>query len=934
MLKINNISAQNIIQKPAFKGDFASKPDKNAEKSSIGISNVYCNDSTVKAPIAYKYTGEIDVLGNHKAKTYMLANGQKVVILPKKGPTVVKTYVNVGSMNEPDNIRGVSHYIEHNLFNGTEKLKAGEFFNRVNNLGGSTNASTSFSTTDFYISSQLLKKGDLEEKIKLHSDMLQNPVFAPDMLEKERGPVISEISMVMDDPNNIAMNTAIKNLYQIKTKSPDLIAGTIDNIRNITREQVLDYYNTHYTPDNFTTVITGDVNPDEAITLVSKHFTKQNPIKPMEKKFETLTPINHSIRVDEKSDKAIASTVVLAFTGNENANSKDKVAVEALLSLLTGNNNARLTKALEAMHLEIDAGVEKIGNQPTDKKAILLMSKCSPEKVNDVINTIYKEIYAVQTGNISDKEFNIMKTKLISSIDDISESSAMLNSLIGGTLLDKDKNYLSNYVQILESLTKEDIQDAAKKYLDLNKTSIATVNPAKPSDRLQPAKISFGRRNDENEFLKKEVYDVSKLAHIRLPNNLEMAINPNNSNTTAFVLSMKCSTPAAVKPGVAEILSAMLNRGSIIHTKEEFFDIADTKGVDIGFSASPDEIYISAKTNSENSQQAVDLAKEVLLNPRLTQEDFEFTKEQIKELLQKAHKTANDGIPEELFPNLPYAASVNRILNNIDNITLEDVKGLYAYLMQNSHASFNACAPIHEKPHLGHLFYSKMSGMPVCKPFNTNLFQSFVPLTNSKIIAQIDERNQADVVKSYKFKTNGNLSDMAKFELLNIILGGNSNSRLFNDLREKQKLAYRVRSTLDFVGNTGIMSLSIKTTTDNPLEGDDKLDNLEKSLKGFSNNVDKIMSEYVSDEELESAKLYLKTRILDGVETSDGKTAAITKSKSTPYGINASNLFLEDIDKITKEDIKAAANYIFSNPSVTSIVASQKTLDHFKSNFK
>ena len=190
------------LAKTAFRAESTKTAAVSPAKNTTDLKNMPVSAIDIKTPIPYATTGDIPLFNDLKAKTYRLANGQKVIVLPKKGPTVVKTYVNVGSMNEPDNLRGISHFIEHNLFNGTQNLKAGDFFRKVNELGASTNASTSFSTTDYYISSQLLKEGDLEEKIKMHADMLQNPTFAPDMLEKERGPVISEISMVMDDPQN------------------------------------------------------------------------------------------------------------------------------------------------------------------------------------------------------------------------------------------------------------------------------------------------------------------------------------------------------------------------------------------------------------------------------------------------------------------------------------------------------------------------------------------------------------------------------------------------------------------------------------------------------------------------------------------------------------------------------------------------------------
>lgn len=929
MLKINEVCSKTITQKPVFKGLPQNTEQKKDNKEIKQLSNVQ-NPIGISAPISYTYTGELNILGNLKAQTYKLANGQNVIILPKKGATVVKTYVNAGAMNEPEHLRGISHYIEHNLFNGTKELKAGEFFSKVNNLGASTNASTSFSTTDFYISSQLLKKNDLEDKIKLHSDMLQNPVFAPDMLDKERGPVISEISMVMDEPQNIAMNLALKNLYQINTKSPDLIAGTIENIKNITREDVVNYYNTHYTPDNFTTVITGDVDPEKTIALVSKYFTKQNPAKPMVKKFEKLTPIDASIRVDKSSDNAAASSVVMAFSGPENTNTKDKIVTELLLALLVGNKSSKLNKALENMHIFPEAGMEKIGNKTDDRKAIIFFTACSPDNVDETIKTIYKEIFAVQNGNITEKEFNIVKKQLERLIQNTSESSSVLNNLIGSSLLDKDINYVSKYEEILKDITLQDIQNVAKKYLDLNKVSIATVNPSERAATKEHT-ISFGSSADNNAFLPKEVYDVAKITNYKLHNNVEVVTNPSQSDITNIALTLKTKTPAAIKPGVAEVLAAMLNRGSMNKSQLEFFDEAETKGINILFKSTPEAMSCAVNLGVGEIQDALNLAKEVLLTPNLTQDNFEFAKEEIKNIVSKQKKSANANAREELFKHLPYATSKDTLLASLETVTLDDVVGLYHYIMQNASAVCTVSAPFEKNPELATVINNSLSlDFPKMQEFKPEIFNSFLPIEKNKIIAQADARNQADVVKCYKFKTNSNISDLAKFELLNTILGGNPNSRLFTDLREKQKLAYRVRSNVEFVDNTGVMSLSIKTTTDNPQEGDDKLDNLKKSLKGFDLNTAKMQTELVSDEELESAKLYLKTKILDNTETSEGKNALLSKSKYTSYGIAFPNLLLAEIDKVTKEDIRATANYIFQNPSLTSIVASKKTLDHFK----
>ena len=139
MLRVNPITNTGC-KKPEYRQAFTSSPQiqtQNEVPSALP-------DYNVKVPMAYQKAGVLNLPFDFKAHCYKLANGQRVVILPKEGETVVKTYVSTGSMNEPDKVRGISHYIEHNLFNGSNGLEAGEFFDTVNKMGAETNASTGF----------------------------------------------------------------------------------------------------------------------------------------------------------------------------------------------------------------------------------------------------------------------------------------------------------------------------------------------------------------------------------------------------------------------------------------------------------------------------------------------------------------------------------------------------------------------------------------------------------------------------------------------------------------------------------------------------------------------------------------------------------------------------------------------------------------------
>ena len=117
MVRINSINSVNnycYSQKTSFKG---AETQTNPQIKQLDDVKP---DFAVKTPMSYIKTGEMEFPYDTKAHCYKLANGQKVIIVPQEGETVVRTYVNTGSMNEPDNIRGISHYIEHNLFNGSK----------------------------------------------------------------------------------------------------------------------------------------------------------------------------------------------------------------------------------------------------------------------------------------------------------------------------------------------------------------------------------------------------------------------------------------------------------------------------------------------------------------------------------------------------------------------------------------------------------------------------------------------------------------------------------------------------------------------------------------------------------------------------------------------------------------------------------------------
>lgn len=889
-------------------------------------------DFSVKTPIAYQKISDIKLPFDTNASLYKLANGQRVVIIPKEGKTVLKTYVNTGSMNENDKVRGISHFIEHNLFNGSDGLEAGEFFKRVDKMGASTNASTGFSETNYFISSNLLNKTDLEEKIKLHASMLETPRFAANMLEKEKGIVNSEINMITADPLNIGINKSLKNLYQIDTKSLDMIGGTTFNITNITREDVIDYFNQNYYPANMVTVITGEVEPEQTMKLMSKYFTSTKR-PPSSRHFEELKPIDKPVREDIISDKATATSVILSFNGPKNNDAKEKILTQALSQILTMSKTSRIDKKLKDYNSSAITELERISTKPNDGRAILMIAEGTEENSEKIIKTIYSEILKLAATNPTDEELNVVKKRMLKDYSNLYEQSAYTNALVGGAFQDNDLNLLTDFEKIVKEITPQDISEAAKKYLDLNKASLTVVHPTSAT----PESIKANHDNAANisftgSQVQKRAINMDAVKEYKLDNNFAVVLHDTKNNNAVFdILYTAPEYPPNTKPAAANLLFKILNSGTIDKNEQEYQTKLDKLALDFLFAAGDKDLKIkSSYFYADDMQQALKAAKEVLQAPRFTEETLSKMKSELRDEIATSEKDAQDKLAAEIFKGLPNGYTKEEILNSIDKVTLDDVKNLYKYIMENSQANIVVSAPFSKKPELKQLVFNEIAELPKVAEKNSSLQEIYTEIEKPKVLTDVHAKPQAQIIEAYKFKVNQNLKDEITLNLLNIILGGGPSSRLFNDLREKQHLAYSVHSNISLLNDIGTISLDIGTTTENLDTNEISYDNVKKSIEGFNKHIEKMKSEKVSQDELQNAKLTLRNRILNSNETNAGKNKSLEYGLISPYGINQENMILEMINEITPEDIQNAANYIFKGKPVYSILATENTLKQNK----
>ncbi len=865
------------------------KQEQNITKPQITELSTITPDFAVRTPQKYSSLGIQRTANGLDIHSYKLANGLRVTIIPMKdSPATVKSYVNVGSMNETDNIKGISHFLEHMAFNGTNgsegylKLNQGDSFQKIEKLGGWTNASTNYALTDYINSTPLLDKNDLKEQLQVIASMSDDLALAQDMITKEKGPVCSEINMILDNPQTIAIDQTVRSLFNIRSSADELVGGSVKHIQNLTKEDVKNYYDTYYTPDNMNLVVTGNVDPKETIEMISKLFNSTKVSQG--KRFETtLTPIKTTVRKDFITDKATSANIILGFAGPKNNDTKSKIIFEILDNYLF-SSKTNLNKELKDLNIaHKNFGLEKISTNPNNPTMLYYDLECSEDKAEEVLKVIFDNISTLKEP--SQKDLDNIKEKLKQNYSNSLEYSVYLNSVVGNAIFNNNMDYITDYEKIVDEITVDDIKNFINNHLNLSKTALTVVHPQSTTQ------LTFKGKSQ------------------KLDNNYKLGIEETKNNNAYFNINLYFDLPET-NPAIKSVLSNIYQQNL---ESEEYLKFAENNNLDIDFNLSKDNLEISGYSGQKNFEKTLKTSKEFLNNPIITQEYIDKAISRIKENLTRSQDTAAKLYADYEAKINPLYTSKQNILEGLDKVTLEDVKALHQYIITNSHGTISTNI-------------DKVEAFEDLPPIQDRNFElRNVYKANEKPVVLTKERavSQADIIQAFKYEWNNTPKERALGEIMNTLLSSSSTIGLFNTLREKEHLAYTVYSDNDWTGNCGEMSLHILTTTDNKEIGEISYDNLEKSINGFNRQIKELLDSKYSDDDLESAKRILKANLLQ----KEGVWAKLDSlNRSLKYSEDFDKQVFDEIDKITRADVDEFSRKVFAGAPIYSIVASKDTL--------
>lgn len=428
-----------------------------------------------------------------EVEIYERENGHKIILAHKEGGMVnVSSWVKTGSINENDQNNGISHFLEHLMFKGTHKHKAGEFDRILEARGAIVNAATWKDYTFYYVT---LPKGENNENfykaIELHADMMIDPVIpdyemgAPfDINDKnvtdkrERHVVIEEIRMRKDQPWTKVYNATNHAMYTSHPYKRDVI-GTPEIISQVSQEEVMNYYRTFYSPENVTTIIVGDFDSEDILNRVVAGFDWGERPQPPERNIQPDKPVNETVFIENEAN-INSSFMMFGFLGSLAKDLKDSIALEMLSVILGEGASSRLyNNLIENQSEHIFNMIDAENYSFRDGSNFFVQANLNPEYKEKAIELIKEELQKIK-DNITERELNKAKKKLKSRFACEAETVSDIGEAIGYymTVCD-DLTLAENYMPICDSMTAEYLQETAKKYLDLNHAVISVLSPAK-----------------------------------------------------------------------------------------------------------------------------------------------------------------------------------------------------------------------------------------------------------------------------------------------------------------------------------------------------------------------------------------------------------------------------------------------------------------------
>ncbi|MEH2321019.1 MAG: pitrilysin family protein [Nostoc sp.] len=767
-------------------------------------------------------------------KKTVLDNG--LTVLTKEvhtAPVVsVQVWYKVGSRNEVKGENGISHQLEHLMFKGTtaRPVQFGRLFSA---LGSQFNAFTSYDETAYF---GTVQRDKLEALLTLEADRMENSLVGSEQLTSERRVVISELQGYENSPGYRLNRAVMRDAFPSRAYGLP-VGGTKADVEKFTVQQVRDYYQTYYSPENATLVITGDFATEPALKFVKETYGK------LPKRPKTAVAKN-SAQLTAPTSVAKKAAIVLKQPGSAallqavypltDINHPDVPAIDVMDAILTGGRSSRLYQALVESGLasSVSGGAAELiepGWYEIDATA------APGQELGKIAQVLQESLAKLQQQPVTTEELNRAKTQLQASYilgnQDITSQATQLgyNQTVAG-----DYRFIERYLAAIAKVTPDQVQEVAKTYLNPAKQTIGFFEPTQPDGK--PGTSNAGSSRTVENFSPGKPVDPAELAKYLPPatsatdsgkqslpeeftlNNGLRVLLLRDRNLPTINLSGQINAGTEFdgnqKAGLANLTANNLMNGTQTKNALDLAKTLEDRGAGLDFGASREGVSISSQGLSANLPILIQTLADVLENATFPADQLELSRQRALTSL-KVQLDDPKGLGRQLFQQAIYPENHPfhsfPTAESLKSISRDDLLGFYQTHYRPDGTTIALVGdfdPVKVKALLNQEFgkWQATGKPPVLKIASVPL-----PQTLTRLNKLIPGKAEAVTYIGY----NGIARKDPRFYaalVLNQILGGDTlSSRLGTEVRDRQGLTYGIYSGFAAGINPGPFLIQMQT---------------------------------------------------------------------------------------------------------------------------
>lgn len=860
---------------------------------------------------------------------YQLPNGMNVILAQsKKSPVIsAQVWVENGSADELKGEEGVSHFIEHLLFKGTEKYGVGEIANKVESAGGQLNAYTSFDQTVYYMT---LSKEYLEDSMDMLSQMIGYPSFDKDEIDNEREVVLEEIKRGMDNPGRIASRSMFESVYKTHSYKKPVI-GYDRVVKSISVKKIKQFYQDRYNTKNMFLLIAGDFEKPEAKKLIKKYFGPIEVAKfPKRKRLKEPTQEKARVKIVETE---FSNSYCYISWPCVKADSKDVAAID-LLGMVLGFGESSILSSELRNRLGVANSVSCGAYSPKDKGIFPIYSILQSDK----IESYFEELIHLLETKLELALSNVEIHKAITALESheffaMETVDGLANKFGHYQMSHDDPNFFKTYIKEIRSLSPDDLLKMIKKYLKPERMNISVCTNGDKKEVAKQARKFIKKYEAFHKSLSKIKLEKRK-ALKRLPaiKTLSKKLKPTKYKITDGVdlvclqnfetatLSLQLASQGGTRFETDEtngrfnmFADCLMSGNSEMNEKELALEL-ESKAIYISGFSGRNSYGIKLACLSHRFEEGLEHFCNQWFRPVLSDLSISREKKMSLDYLRtksdRPSQMAYQNLMQSLYPNHAYSLDPLGSEESLDKMTKENCLELHQEFVAKSKTVIVAVGAFDEKALKERI---KKEFKEVERNFEGDWLEKKPEiLKENKSIRMELPKEQSHIFLGYHGLK---LQDKEKYtlKLMESVLSGQG-GRLFIELRDKASLAYTV-SPIRLEGiETGYFGSYIGCSP-------------EKETKATSmmlEEFDKLVKNPVSEDELNKAKQNLIGKFDIQTQKNSAVASKMLFDELYGMGFDEKDKNTDYIKAVTASEIQALAKKIFSQKYALSVVEGKR----------